>query len=204
VGIAFFDLDRTILAVNSATLWIRREMREGNIGRLQAARAAWWMAKYHMGIADIEDAIESAIASLEDELEEEIAARTLRFWDEEVLATIRPAAREAVTAHRDKGEQVVLLTSSSPYLSRPATEELGLDAYLCNSFEVVDGRFTGKANRPLCFGPGKVVELEACSFYTDSFSDLPFLERVGKPVIVDPDPRLKRHARNMGWPVADW
>jgi phosphoserine phosphatase len=68
---------------------------------------------------------------------------------------------------------------------------------------------------PFCYGPGKVqraerwaaehgVELEQSYFYTDSLSDLPMLERVGQPRIVNPDPRLRREANRRGWPILDW
>jgi phosphoserine phosphatase len=94
--------------------------------------------------------------------------------------------------------------------------DLGLDACVCNRFEVdAQGRYTGRAHEPLCFGPGKVVlaeryaagcgvPLAACTFYSDSHSDLPMLEAVGSPVVVDPDPRLRRLARQRGWPIEDW
>jgi phosphoserine phosphatase len=67
----------------------------------------------------------------------------------------------------------------------------------------------------LCFGAGKLgyaeayarergVSLSDCWFYTDSYSDLPVLERMGHPVMVNPDPRLRREAERRGWPVEWW
>ena len=80
---------------------------------------------------------------------------------------------------------------------------------------VSDGKFDGTHQRPACYGPGKVhwaeafaaandVDLARSFFYTDSYTDLPMLERVGKPVVVNPDPRLLRTARRRGWPILDW
>ena len=82
-------------------------------------------------------------------------------------------------------------------------------------FEVRDGRFTGRAAGPLCFGEGKLTHarqlsdalgerLEDAWFYTDSSSDLAVMDLVGHPVAVHPDPRLRRLAKKRGWPVADW
>ncbi len=216
MGIAFFDLDRTLLAVNSAKLWLRRELKEGNIQRLDAMKGAAWVALYHFGYGDIEQVIDRAVATLKDVPEASIRERTLRFYEEEVRAQLRPGAMRALEEHRGGGQRLVLLTSSSQYLSEAVSEELRLDGYLCNTFEV-DGRglFTGRARRPLCFGRGKVdharklaeeldVPLADCAFYTDSFSDLPMLEAVGEPVVVHPDPRLRREARRRGWRIADW
>ena len=110
---------------------------------------------------------------------------------------------------------MVLLTSSSQYMSELAKQELDLDDVLCNTLEVTHDHFTGALREPICFGEGKVAHarrlaehlgasLSDCSFYTDSFSDLPVLEIVGSPRIVQPDPRLAREARRRGWPVMDW
>lgn len=214
--IAFFDLDRTILAANSASLWIRAELREGRIRRRDAASAATWILRYQLGMAQLEDALRSAAMTLAGQEEAELRARTRAFWDRELAHQIRPGAYTAIARERDRGRRLVLLTSSSAYMSEPAVEALGLDDYLCNRFEVdASGRFTGKAVEPLCFGPGKVhyasacaaaigTTLDQCSFYTDSYSDLAALEAVGEPVVVAPDVRLRRAARRRGWPIADW
>ena len=214
--IAFFDLDRTLLAANSATLWVRAELRAGRIRRRDAAVAAGWIVRYQLGMAELEDALRSAVETLTGQEEAALRERTRAFWDRELAHRIRPGARAAVERERARGRALVLLTSSSPYMSEPALEALGLDDILCNRFEVDGhGRFTGRAVEPLCFGPGKVTharafadaagaDLSECSFYTDSYSDLAALEAVGEPVVVAPDVRLRRAARLRGWPIADW
>ncbi|NOY25526.1 MAG: HAD family hydrolase [Oligoflexia bacterium] len=214
-GLAFFDLDRTVLSVNSASGWIRRELRLGFMSRRQALMGAWWIGKYQLGMAQMEDAIADAVRTLKGEDESVLRARTLDFWRDDLVDRVRPGARAALAEHKQAGDRCVLLTSSSTYLSEIACQELGLDDALCNRFVVVDGRFTGDVQRPLCFGPGKVhyaeslarkhgIDLGDCTFYTDSFSDLPVLLAVGHPVVVAPDLRLRRHARRRGWRVADW
>lgn len=212
--IAFFDLDRTVLACNSATLWIRRETRLGFIRRGDAARAAVWVGLYQLGFARIEAAIGDAIATLEGADEAALRGRTADFWSE-ISNQIRPGARAAIDRHRAEGHHLYLLTSSSNYMSEPVVQALALDGALCTRFEVRDGVFTGRAEGPLCYGPGKVEHARAladrlgasladAAFYTDSYSDLPMMEAVGRPVAVHPDPRLSRHARRRGWPVEDW
>ena len=213
--IAFFDLDRTLIAANSATDWIRRELRLGNIGRRQVVRAAGWIGLYQLGFARIESALHDAAATLTGRSEADLSTRTQAFWQEEVVQTTRPGATPVLEAHRQAGASLVLLTSSSSYLGHAAAETFGLDAVLSNRFEVRDGVFTGRLIEPLCFGDGKRVlaqqlaqargvSLAECAFYTDSYSDLPMLEAVGQPVVVHPDPRLSRHAKRRGWPVQMW
>jgi HAD superfamily hydrolase (TIGR01490 family) len=214
-GIAFFDLDRTLLSVNSATLWVKRELRLGYISKWSALRGAMWLGLYELGFGRMDDAVRSAIASLEGQAEDEIRARTTAFWHEEVADQIRPGAYAALEAHRSQGEPPVLLTSSSNYLSQLAADALSIDQVCCNRFQVQDGMFTGEPVEPLCFGAGKLVHatstaqrmglaLSECAFYTDSHSDLPVMEAVGRPVAVHPDPRLRREAQRRGWPIVDW
>jgi HAD superfamily hydrolase (TIGR01490 family) len=215
VRIAFFDLDLTVFSVNSASLWMKRERRLGHLKRRQLARGVAWLGAYQLGFARMAGLIHDAVATLKGTEEAAIAARTAAFWEEEVRPTIRPGARAALERHRDQGDVVAFLTGSSPYLSRLAAAELGVEHILCTSFAVADGRFTGEAVSPLCYGPGKVDHarrlathlggaLRDAFFYTDSYSDLPGLLAVGTPVAVHPDPRLRRHARKAGWTIEDW
>ena len=216
MAIAFFDLDLTVLSRNSGTLWVRSELRTGHITRWQALKAFAWLTRYHFGFARLEDALLESISSLTGKLETEVRARTLEFYEAEVRHLVRPGARAALERHRAAGDKLWLLTSSSNYLAEAVAAQLSLDGSLCNRFEVYGtGHFTGRPAGALCYGPGKVdvakafarekgVPLADCTFYSDSTSDLPMLEAVGRPVAVNPDPRLRRTALGRGWPVEDW
>lgn len=216
MAIAFFDLDRTLISANSGTLWVRRELAHGHIGRWQALRAMLWIAGYQLGLATMEDALRRAIAMLEGLPERDLRERTSAFYAEQVRALYRPGARRAIARHRGEGDHLVLCTASSLYLSEWVARELGFDEMLCNRFEVdARGLHTGRSVGDVCFGAGKLrlakayadrhqVPLAECVFYTDSYSDLPMLEAVGRPVAVNPDRRLLRRARREGWPVVDW
>jgi HAD superfamily hydrolase (TIGR01490 family) len=216
MAIAFFDLDLTVLARNSGALWVKSELRGGHITTWQALRAWVWLTRYHLGFARLEEAILESIASLSGALEADLKGRTLEFYERDVKHLVRPGAHQAIARHRAAGDGVWLLTTSSNYLSDAIVKALAIDGALCNRFEVDgSGRYTGRPAGPLCYGPGKVdvarrfarehdVTLADCAFYTDSASDLPMLEVVGRPVAVNPDPRLRRVARKRGWPIADW
>ena len=135
----------------------------------------------------------------------------LGLGDVEALARI-VADREP---YRQAGDLLVLLTTSSAYAAEAARRQFALHEVLCTRYEIRDGRFTGAIVDPVCFGVGKVtlaealagrlsIDLDRSSFYTDSVTDLPMLERVGHPRAVNPDGRLAREARRRGWPVLDW
>jgi HAD superfamily hydrolase (TIGR01490 family) len=147
--------------------------------------------------------------------EKDFADRCRSWVEEEVLPLLLPAALRQIEQHRDQGHLLAILSSSPTYVTRPIAETLGLDETISTQLEVADGQFTGKLLGPACFGAGKVhwaekiglsreLDLQASWFYTDSYSDLPMLERVGHQVIVNPDPRLRRAARRRGWRVENW
>ena len=213
---AFFDLDRTLIGMNSAFRYASFERKRGGITLSQFAKAAVWMGLYHLSLVDIRRAFAAAVRQYEGVPVEELRRLTAEFFEEEVVTSFQPGAMDALNHHRDEGHPLVLLTASSPYMSRLAAEAWGLDHWLCNRFPTDEsGRLRGTFERPFCYGQGKVqratqwaeahsVDLDRSYFYTDSFSDLPMLERVDFPRVVNPDPRLRREAIRRGWPVEDW
>jgi HAD superfamily hydrolase (TIGR01490 family) len=216
VSVAFFDFDKTLIRKNSGALWLKHEVAHGNVSTLEAVRATWWLLQYSLGFADLEAAVRSAIRSIAGDLEADMRRRVHAWYARDVRHLYRPRAKAQVAHHQAEGHKVVLLTSASNYVSEVVAEELGLDAYLCNRFEVDPvGAYTGEPLGTLCYGAGKLtlaqeylqsvgVEAGACWFYTDSMADLAMMEAVGHPVAVNPDPRLSRVARARGWAVEDW
>jgi HAD superfamily hydrolase (TIGR01490 family) len=179
------------------------------------AQAAFYMLGYHFGVIDMESAMDEALSTVAGLPEDEVRGWTETWYEREVRSHAAPGAWPVLQEHRQAGRPLVLLTSSSPYEARMATEQFGLDHRLSTAYEVRDGRFTGRALRPICYGGGKVLIAERCAaeqgwdldgsfFYTDSITDLPMLERVHNPRVVQPDLRLRRLARRRGWPVLDW
>jgi len=212
---AFFDLDGTLLTVNSGRLWLQRERRAGHLRLRDALRGVAWLALYRLGTIDIERAMSEALSTVRGLPEQTLRHWTHEWFRHEVVPFAAPGAMAVIEAHRAAGHPLVLLTSSSPYASEVAVEHFALDTYLSSLYEVAEGCFTGRFVSPLCFGAGKVaraeawargqgVDLDASWFYTDSATDLPMLERVGNPRPVHPDPRLRRVARLKGWPILNW
>jgi len=214
--IAFFDLDKTLICRNSATLWIRFELAAGRITMREAFEALAWVLRYSIGATNIVPALRRAVAALTGQREQDMRRRVETFHQSMVRPLYRPGAREAIERHRDAGDHLVLLTSASNYVSELVCDDLELDGYVCSRFEVDShGVYTGRPVEPLCFGEGKVelagryastldLGLESSAFYSDSHSDLPMLEAAGEPMVVNPDPRLRRLARKRGWSILDW
>ena len=209
--VAFFDMDRTLLRVNSARLWIAFERREGRLRTVDALRGLVWMLQYEMGIVDMASVSRRALALARGDSAEALDRRCRRWYREWIRPALSQEALARLEHHRQAGHRPVILTASTTFAATPLAEELGVDL-VATELEVEGGRLTGRAVEPLCYGEGKRLRAEAyCRgigarleeawFYTDSFTDLPVLEAVARPVAVNPDPRLRREARRRGWPI---
>ncbi len=215
VAVAFFDIDGTVLAKNSGPLYMKFLVREGRLSKLDLIRGLWWYVLYRMNMLNWERMTEKALATTEGQSEDDMIRQCNRWFERDVKRHIRPQMVELMQWRRREGHKVVLLSAATIYLARPLGEHLCVDDYICNHLEVKDGVFTGKLVRPACYGEGKVelaekyaaeegVALDSCYFYTDSITDLPLLEKVGHPVVVSPDPLLRREAKRRDWPIYDY
>ncbi|MCO4760375.1 MAG: HAD-IB family hydrolase [Myxococcales bacterium] len=213
---AFFDLDRTLITVNSGLLYAKWEHAAGRLSRRRLAQAMMWGALYHLDLIDIERAIASALLQYVGVPEVEVAANTAEWFRSEVVQHLAPGGADAIAWHQAAGRPCVLLTNSSSYAAEVATAEFGLDGWIANRF-TVDGKglLDGGFEAPLCVGAGKLLRAEKWAadngfclgeswFYSDALSDLAMLDGVGHPEVVNPDPRLRRLARRRGWPIRHW
>lgn len=209
---AFFDIDGTIVSVNTAPLYARYMRRQGRARRRDLIRTAYYLLQYRLNMLDIERAFERASELIRGQDEAEIKAFCEQWYAEVVRDYLVPAMLERVEEHRRAGHELALLSSSTNYLAEPLARDLRVEHLLVTRLEVVDGRFTGRAITPVCYGRGKVhwarafardrdVDLAQSFFYTDSVTDVPVLELVGHPRIVNPDRLLRREARRRGWEI---
>ena len=213
---AFFDLDRTLIDCNSALLYAKHEFRGGRISLKQMAQSIWWTALYHLSVLDMDQAYAKAASHYRGKAYAELQAHTDDWFRAHVMPRVLPGAYETLRHHRSAGLPLVMLSNTSCFEARVASAELEMDDWLANEFPVDErGAMTGEIRFPLCYGEGKVhyaerwaaergVDLDVSFFYSDSYTDLPMLERVGYAAVVNPDPRLSRHAKRKGWPILDW
>jgi len=212
---AFFDLDRTLLRCNSGTRWLRFLRERGEVSTWTMLRSVVWLAKYNLAILDMETLATRLVADLTRDSEPEMRDKAANFWERDVRPELSPTGLGVLTEHRAKEHVIVLLSSTTQFVAEPVAAHLGVDHILCTRLHVESGRFLGTCDRPTCYGEGKVfhaerfaaahaIDLAQSYFYTDSYSDLPMLLKVGAPRAVNPDRRLRRHARRRGWPILSW
>ncbi len=209
-------MDRTLLRKETASLYVRFQIDEGQATWRDMARTTMWVAQYTLGILDAEKVAEKALLAIRGLPELVLAARCDDWFSRYVERHITDEGRRAVRRHREQGDVCAIVTGASPYASWPLARRLGIEHVVSTVFEVdEEGCFTGRAEPPLCVGKGKVTRareladrlgfrLEDATFYTDSLSDLPLLEAVAEPVAVNPDPRLMRVAKKRGYRIERW
>ena len=212
---AFFDVDRTLVSCNTGRLFLKDLRRRGEISFFRALRALGWMAKYHLSLIDLQVIAAKVAEQMRGKSESEFAERCKRWVEDEVLPLVVPGALRQIERHRAEGHVLAVLSSSPTYVTGPLAKTLGIEEVLSTTFEVDGGEFTGRLVGPACVGPGKIhwaeslvarreLDFAQSWFYTDSYTDMPMLERVGNRVVVNPDPRLRLAAKKRGWPIQDW
>jgi len=187
----------------------------GIITRSQMARWAWDHMRYRLrGATDEETAqvIEVAKETLAGIGEKDIA----RMWPEVlagILAKVHPQMIAEIHRHSDEGRRTYIVSAAGSEMVEGLSRVLGMDGGIGTRWAVGDdGLFTGHMEGSFVYGPGKVTEMErvaatdnldlASSWaYSDSMSDLPMLEAVGNPVVVNPDAALAKLAAEMDWQV---
>jgi HAD superfamily hydrolase (TIGR01490 family) len=214
---AFFDLDRTLLRRSSALALAGSFRDRGLISRTQLLKAAAWQllfvargASHEAVRAAAEDGLRVLAGTTPDEL------RTL------VVDALEPVLRPLVYAeplhlveqHRERGDRVYIVSATLQEIVDAIADDLGFDGALGTVCEVRDGRYTGRAvralhaeNKAACvreLAGREGLDLAACTAYSDSHTDLPFLESVGHPVVVNPDRELRRVAVERGWPLLEF
>ncbi len=212
---AFFDVDHTLLDVDTGLHWARHQHRAGLISTADLIRASVWMIRYRLANLDQETLIGRVARIYAGTSVAQAETEVRRWFEAEMTRFVRPAGLARVREHLDAGHVVAIVSSGTRFTLEPLARLLGISHVLCTAFEERDGLLTGRHVRPACAGMGKVVhaerfaaeqgvDLEASYFYTDSHTDLGLLERVGLPRVITPDRRLRRQARQRGWRIEDW
>ena len=216
--LALFDLDHTLLSGDSDVLWCEFLMNEGLLDRAEFGPLNADMARrYREASVGAHDFCNFYVATLAGRTLAEWRPVCRRFLDEVVAPRIPPSAHALVESRRACGDRLVMTTATNRVLTEMTAQHLRIADLLATEVEVVDGVCTGRTSGVLNMHYGKVVRLQTwlaeqslpagllaeAVFYSDSSNDLPLLEAVAEPVIIDPDPSLRRHADLAGWPIVE-
>jgi putative phosphoserine phosphatase/1-acylglycerol-3-phosphate O-acyltransferase len=209
---AFFDFDGTLIAGFSATVFLKEQIRRGHLSPYELVELVSALTQFSLGTMGFSGLMTSAAQLMRGVKEEDFAAFGQELYEQQIARKIYPESRALVQAHMARGHTVAVISSATPYQVEPMAHDLGFEHVICSRYEVEDGVFTGGIERPLCFGPGKVlaaeklaeahgIDLDSSYFYSDSDDDLELLERVGHPQPLNPNARLAVIAEERGWPM---
>ena len=214
---AFFDLDRTLLRRSSALALAGPFRRHGLISRRQLAKAAAWQLLFVLRGAShkaVRRAAEDGLVVLRGFTPEQLRTLVADAMEPILRPLVYAEPLQLVAQHRARGEPVYIVSATLQEIVQAIADDLGFDGALGTVCEVVDGEYTGNAvralhaeNKATCIrelAESHGYDLARCSAYSDSHTDLPFLEAVGRPIAVNPDRKLRRIATRRGWPVLEF
>ena len=216
MNLALFDLDNTLLACDSDYEWGQFLVDRGVLDReAYEAQNAGFYEQYKAGTLDIHEFLGFALRPLAEHTPEDLDRWHADFMATRIRPAIGAAARELVRRHQDAGDLCAVVTATNSFVTGPIARAFGVPHLVATEPEQRAGRFTGRVAGIPCFREGKIARVEAwlaaqgfrlqdfaqSAFYSDSHNDLPLLERVTHPVVVDPDPKLAAVARARGWPA---
>ncbi len=211
--LAIFDLDNTLLAGDSDYLWGQFLVERGLVDRETYDRANKdFYARYKAGTLDIHEFLRFSLKPLTEHPAEELHQLRAEFVDSHIRPIVTRAALALVEEHKRRSHRTLIITATNRFITAPIAELFEVDALLATTPELKDGRYTGEVIDTPTFREGKVEALnqwldaqtkpvDRTWFYSDSLNDLPLLERVDRPVAVDPDDTLQETARERGWPL---
>ena len=216
MALAIFDLDKTLITGDSDFLWGEFMSENGMVDRENyQKRNADFFVKYTLGKLNISEYLEFCLEPLSRFSYDELNNFHRSFLEEKIRPIISNDAIKKVEKHRDQGDILLVLTATNRFITSPIVAEFGIENLLATEIEFIDGRFTGKVLGEPCFQEGKIehlkrwisnrnISLDGSYFYSDSHNDLPTLELVDFPNVVNPDNKLREIALKRNWPIHNW
>ena len=216
--LALFDLDHTLLPIDSDYAWGQFTLQ---IGWTDPAdfkqRNDHFYEHYKAGTLDIHDYMRFATEAIRRKGATDSLAAHARYMRDVIEPAIRAEAVSLVQQHRAAGEQLVIVTATNEFITRPIAEAFGVQELIAVELaRGPDGWFTGEIVGVASLREGKVARVSQwlagrgldwpdveATFYSDSINDLPLLEKVAYPVATNPDPQLRSIARERGWRILE-
>jgi HAD superfamily hydrolase (TIGR01490 family) len=216
--LALFDLDNTLLPLDSDHGWSQFLIEKGQLNGLDfEIRNHKFYADYKAGTLNIQEFLDFQLRPLRDNTYAQLVIWLDEFMAQVIAPNIKASARELVAKHQAQNDVCIMITATNRFITQPIAHAFGIEALIATEPEIVNGQYTGKVNGLPSFREGKVTRLnqwlakkgwnigsfENSYFYSDSFNDLPLLEYVTHPVATNPDQHLTEIAHSRGWPVIE-
>ncbi|KQQ47484.1 phosphoserine phosphatase [Duganella sp. Leaf126] len=218
-NLALFDLDHTLLPIDSDHEWGEFLVRIGAVDAVEFARRNdAFYAQYQAGTLDPVEYLEFALGTLARFPRARLDQMRAQYMTEVVVPHIRPAALALLKKHQDAGDLVAIVTATNHFVTEPIARALGVDHLIAAMPEYdAEGNVTGRLLGTPTQGKGKITHTEAwlagmgktfadfgtVHFYSDSHNDLPLMSLVSHPVATNANATLKTHATAQGWQLIE-
>ena len=216
--VALFDLDYTLIPMDSDYQWGEFTLALGWCdGEDFKRRNAQYYEDYKAGTLDIHDYVRFATRAMRAQGAEKSAQAHARYMQTIIDTAIQPKALALVQAHQAAGDEVVIVTATNEFVTRPIATAFGVKELIAIELaRDAQGEFTGEIAGTPSFREGKVTRVQAwlaarqlywhsveTVFYSDSINDLALLEKVNHPVATNPDAALRAIATERQWRILE-
>jgi HAD superfamily hydrolase (TIGR01490 family) len=217
--LALFDLDHTLLPLDSDYSWGEFTIELGwvDAGTFKQ-RNDDFFAQYRAGVLKLEEYVAFATEAFVQRGQAAATAAHRRYMQQVIAPAMKPQAFDLIAQHRQRGEDIVVVTATNEFVTRPIAKAFGVDELIAVELEKdAQGWFTQRIHGTPSAREGKVTRVEQwlaargktwsdvthATFYTDSMNDIALLEKVHEPVATNPDPKLRALAQERGWRILD-
>ena len=205
-----FDLDNTLLAGDSDRNWGIFLAEQKVVDSSYLDESEKFYNNYYEGSLDIDGFLSFCLRPLIDNDMSYLLELRQQFIDEKIKPIMTQTGKKLIDESQAEGKTVIIATATNDFVTRPIADLFNVDTLIATEFEIQNNNFTGKVLGEPCFRDGKLnkvkkwinennYDLSKTSFYSDSFNDLPLLEQVKYPVIVDGDDKLVEIGKNNNW-----
>ena len=205
-----FDLDNTLLAGDSDRNWGIFLSEQKIVDESYLDESERFYNNYYEGSLDIDGFLSFCLKPLIANDMAKLLKLREQFIEEKIRPIVTKTGKELINQAHAEGKKVIIATATNDFVTRPIADIFDVSVLIATEFEIKDNAFTGRVVGAPCFRGGKLnkvtkwindnnFDLSQASFYSDSFNDLPLLEKVKKPVIVDGDDKLREIGKNKNW-----
>ncbi|MEB8433965.1 HAD-IB family hydrolase [Cocleimonas sp. KMM 6892] len=216
MALALFDLDNTLLDGDSDYEWGNFLVSKKLVDADEYEKAnTYFYEQYKQGTLDIVEFSAFSFKPLSLISREELNNLHQEFMQTYILPRIKPQTPTVLNKHKNQGDTLVIITATNSFITRPIATHLGIKHLIATEPKIIDGKYTTEIEGTPCFQEGKVTRLndwlkknndsmEGSYFYSDSINDLPLLEIVDTPIVVDPDERLREVGTKRDWEITSF
>ena len=205
-----FDLDNTLLAGDSDRNWGIFLAEQKVVESSYLDESEKFYNNYYDGSLDIDGFLSFCLKPLIENDMEYLLKLRQQFIEDKIKPIVTQPGKDIINQAIEHGKTIIIATATNDFVTRPIADLFNVQTLIATEFEIKNQQFTGKVIDVPCFREGKLnkvkkwvddnnFDLSKASFYSDSFNDLPLLEKVKTPVIVDGDDKLVEIGKNRDW-----